>query len=224
MKILVIGDIHNDIENLIEYFAALSEKKFDVVVGTGDFTDVGIKGFSQKDLAKLIIEEMKIFKVPILCVPGNLDGEIVEVLENEGVSIHGHGKIVNEVGFYGVGGAKTPFNTSLELSEGEVELMLTSGFNEVKSTKIKIQVTHAPPARTRMDLIYTGAHIGSETIRKFIEDHTPDVAISAHVQEAKGVDELGKTKLLNPGKFPEGYYGMVEVEKGKVAAKVESLI
>jgi len=224
MKILVIGDIHNDIENMISYFEMLAEMKFDVVVATGDFTDVRIKGFSRKDVAKLILEEMKALRKPVLAVPGNLDKEIIPVLEAEDASIHGRGKIIGEVGFYGVGGAKTPFGTSLELSEGEVELMLTNGFNDVKNAKMKIQVTHAPPARTRMDLIYTGAHIGSDAIRKFIEENKPDVAISAHVQEAKGIDELGITKLLNPGRFPEGHYGVITIENGKIDAKVMSLI
>lgn len=224
MKILVIGDIHNDIENMISYFEKFSEMNFDVVVATGDFTDVGIKGFSQKDIAKLVLEEMKVLRKPIVAVPGNLDKEIIPVLDAEDVSIHGKGKMIDGVGFYGVGGAKTPFGTSLELSEGEVDLMLTSGFNDVKNAKIKIQVTHAPPARTRMDLIYTGAHIGSEAIRKFIEEHKPEVAICAHVQEAKGVDELGSVKLLNPGRFPEGYYGVITIQNGKTDAKVLSLI
>jgi len=224
MRVLVIGDIHNDIENMISYFDKLSEIGFDVVVGTGDFTDVGMKGFSQKDIAKLVLEEMKGLGKPIVVVPGNLDKEIIPVLEKNGVSIHGHGKIIGGVGFYGVGGAKTPFNTSLELSEGEVEIMLSNGFDEIGSAKIKIQVTHAPPAGTRMDLIYTGAHIGSEAVRKFIEEHKPDVAISAHVQEARGVDVLGRTKLLNPGRFPEGHFGMITVENEKIDAKVSSLI
>jgi hypothetical protein len=224
MKILVVGDIHNDIENMISYFDKLSEIDFDVIVGAGDFTDVGIKGFSQKDIAKLILEEMKVLGKPIVCVPGNLDKEIIPILEAENVSIHGKGKIIDGVGFYGVGGAKTPFGTSLEPSEGEVELMLENGFNEVKAAKIKIQVTHTPPARTKMDLIYTGAHIGSEAVRNFIEEHSPDVAVSAHVQESKGVDELKNTKLLNPGRFPEGHYGIIIIEDGKVDVKSLSLI
>lgn len=224
MKILVVGDIHNDIENMIGYFDQLSEQKFDVIVATGDFTDVSVKGFSQKDIAKLVLEEMKALGKPIVAVPGNLDKEILPVLEKEDVSIHGKGKIIGGVGFYGVGGAKTPFNTSLELSEGELELMLTNGYNDIKNAKMKIQVTHAPPARTKMDLIYTGAHIGSETIRKFIEQNKPDVAICAHVQEAKGVDELGNVKLLNPGRFPEGHYGIISIENGKIDAKVLNLI
>jgi Icc-related predicted phosphoesterase len=224
MKILVIGDIHNDIENMIGYFEKLAGMKFDIVVAAGDFTDVGMKGFSQKDIAKLILEEMKALGKPIVAVPGNLDNDIIPVLNVEDVSIHGKGKTIGGVGFYGVGGAKTPFGTSLELSEGEVELMLTNGFNDVKNAKIKIQVTHAPPARTRLDLIYTGAHIGSEAIRKFIEEHKPDVAICAHVQEAKGVDELGSVKLLNPGRFPEGHYGVISIENGKIDVKVQSLI
>jgi Icc-related predicted phosphoesterase len=87
-----------------------------------------------------------------------------------------------------------------------------------------VQVTHCPPARTKVDLLYTGAHAGSETIRKFIEEKQPAVAISAHIHEARGTDELGKTKLINSGRFPEGYCGLVSIEKDEVKAKIINLI
>jgi len=100
MKILEIADFHNDIENTLNFLDKLSMLEFDVIVCPGDFTDYNVpKGFTKIDLAAFILEELKIFKKPILAVPGNLDYEIINFLENEGVSIHGKGKIINGYGF-----------------------------------------------------------------------------------------------------------------------------
>jgi hypothetical protein len=101
---------------------------------------------------------------------------------------------------------------------------LRRGFDEVKDTKIKIQVTHAPPARTKMDLLYTGAHVGSEAVRKFIEDNRPNVAVSSHIHEARGIDELGTTKLINAGRFPEGHCGIIMINGNDVTTRILSLV
>jgi len=224
MNIVVIGDFHNDIENIMNYADKLSGFNFDVIVCPGDFTDVGLRGFSQTDIAKLIIAELKTFKKPIVAVPGNFDKEVIPILEQEKISIHEKGKIVDGIGFYGFGGARTPFNTPLEPSEDEIRNGLRKGFDEVRNAKIKIQVTHIPPARTKMDLIYTGAHVGSEIVRKFIEENKPNIAVSSHIHEARGVDELGSTKLINAGRFPEGYCGIISINGQEVTTKVVNLI
>jgi len=224
MNILVVSDIHNDVENLANYIDKVAMLDFDVIVCPGDFTDVPPRGFKAADIARLILEEFKTLKKPILAVPGNLDGEIVKVLEEEGVSIHGKGRIVNGVGFYGFGGAKTPFNTSLEPSEEEMEAGLKKGFREVKNAKVKIQVTHSPPAGTKLDLLYTGAHVGSNAVRKSIEKNRPAAAISAHIHEARGTDEMGGTKLINSGLFPGGYCGIISIKNEQAETKIINLI
>ena len=224
MEIIVIGDIHNDIENIMNYADKLSVIKFDVIVCPGDFTDVGLRGFSQIDIARLVIAELKTFKKPIFAVPGNFDKDIIPILEKEKISIHGRGIVFGEVGFYGYGGAKTPFNTPLEPSEGELKNGLQTGFEEVRGAKFKVQVTHMPPARTKMDLLYTGAHVGSDIVRRFIEENKPDVAVSSHIHEARGVDELENTKLINAGRFPEGYCGIISIGGHGVSVKVVNLI
>lgn len=224
VNIIVIGDIHNDVENIMNYADKLSSLNFDVIICPGDFTDVGLRGFSQVDIARLVIEELKTFNKPIVAVPGNFDKEVLPVLEQEKISVHGKGKTIKGIGFYGFGGARTPFNTPLEPSEDEMKAALKRAFEEVKDTKIKIQVTHAPPARTKMDLLYTGAHVGSEAVRKFIEENRPNVAVSSHIHEARGVDELGMTKLLNAGRFPEGYCGMISVSEQEITTKVLNLV
>jgi Icc-related predicted phosphoesterase len=94
----------------------------------------------------------------------------------------------------------------------------------VEGVKVKVQVTHAPPVRTKLDVVYTGAHVGSEAVRKAIEKFKPVLAISAHIHEARGVDEIGGTKLINAGRFPEGYCGLASIENGKVEVKIVNLI
>jgi len=224
MNILVVGDIHNDVENIMSYSDKISQLSFDAIVCPGDFTDVGLRGFTPADIAKLVIAELKLFKRPIVAVPGNFDKEVLPVLEKEGVSIHGKGKVVGQVGFYGYGGAKTPFNTPLEPSEEELRMGLEKGYDAVKNAKWKVQVTHMPPARTKMDMIYTGAHVGSEAIRKFIEEKKPAVAVSSHIHEGRGVDEILTTKLINAGRFPEGYCGIVSIDSQGVTAKIINLM
>jgi len=225
MKVLVLSDIHNDVENIMNYIEKLSKMDIDIIVAIGDFIDYNVpKGFTKTDMAKLILEELSVFKKPILTVPGNFDKELIEFFDEKKVGLHGTGRVFEDVGFYGFGGAKTPFSTPLEPSEKEIEDGLKRGFEKVKKCKVKIQITHMPPARTRLDVVYTGAHIGSEVVRKFIEENKPDVAVSAHVHEARGVDELKNTKLMNTGRFPEGHCGMITIKNGEVKVELISLI
>jgi len=222
VNIIIVSDVHGDVENLLAHLDKIKELNFDVIVCPGDFTDVNIpKGFTQEDIAKLIISELKTLKVPVMAVPGNVDPKnIIEILEKKNVSIHGRGKIVNEFGFFGYGGAKTPFGTSIEPTEEELKLGLQNAYKDVKRAKFKIQVTHAPPQGTGVDIIQSGIHVGSNVVRSFIENHHPILAISAHIHEARGTDELKDTFLINSGRFPEGYFGLVNIKNGSVNGKV----
>ncbi|MEM5829223.1 MAG: metallophosphoesterase [Candidatus Aenigmatarchaeota archaeon] len=224
MDILIISDIHNDVENLMEYIDKVNMFNFDVIVFPGDFLDVPPKGFSSLDISKVIIEELKTLNKPILALPGNWDRDIIEILEKEGISLHGKGKIIDNIGFYGFGGARTPFGTPLEPSEDEIRKGLEKAFEMIKESEVKVQVTHVPPARTRVDVVHTGAHVGSEAVREVIEKFKPVLAISAHIHEARGIDEINGTKLINAGRFPEGYCGFATIKNKKVEARIINLV
>jgi uncharacterized protein len=221
--ILVISCIHNDLENILNYFDKISQMKFDVIVCPGDFTDFPPRGFSQVSIGKLVLEELKLFGRPILAVPGSWDKVFLPELELSKVSIHGRGRIIGDVGFFGYGGAKTPFNLPLEPNEEELKMGLESAYEQVVNAKYKIMVTHAPPARTSLDRISSGAHVGSGAVREFLETAKPDVAICAHIHEARGVDEVGDTKIINSGRFPEGYCGIVTLDDGRIDVKIVNL-
>ncbi|MDI6825926.1 MAG: metallophosphoesterase [Candidatus Aenigmarchaeota archaeon] len=226
MNIIVISDIHGDVENLITYLDKIKEYKFDVIVCPGDFTDTNVpRGFTQDDIARLIIKELKTLKKPILAVPGNMDTKgIIKILDEEDVSIHGKGRIIDNFGFYGYGGAQTPFGTNIEPTEEEMKLGLKNAYNDVKNSKYKIQVTHNPPSGSRLDIIQSGLHVGSNAVRESIEIYKPIVAISAHIHEARETDYLKDTFLLNSGRFPEGYFGLINIKNNFVNGKIINLL
>jgi Icc-related predicted phosphoesterase len=224
LRILVIADIHNDVENIPQFLDRAEELKFDVIVCPGDFLDAPPTGVTREEIGLIILEELKSLGRPVLAVPGNQDDILINVFKEEGMSIHGVGKTIDGVGFYGFGGSKTPFGTAYEPSDSEIGAGLEKAYEEVKDVVMKVQVTHNPPINTKLDIIPSGAHVGSESVRKFIEDKKPDVAVCAHIHEGRGVDVIGNTKVINPGRFPEGYCGIVEISDKGVDAKVVNLI
>jgi Icc-related predicted phosphoesterase len=224
MRIAVIADIHNDTEMMMQSLDKLKELGFDAIVCPGDFTDIAPRGFTQEDVGKLLIEELKSTGKPVICVPGNMDMVVIPILEKSGTSVHGLGKTVGEIGFYGFGGAKTPFGTAYEPDEAEIEAGLRKAYEDVKDAKYKVQVTHNPPFGTKVDMLPSGMHVGSKAVRRLIEELKPEAAICAHIHEGRGVDELGRTKIINPGKLPEGYCGILEINDGIVTAEIAGLI
>ncbi|UCG92959.1 MAG: YfcE family phosphodiesterase, partial [candidate division WOR-3 bacterium] len=62
-----------------------------------------------------------------------------------------------------------------------------------------------PPYKTKVDKIFLGLHVGSRTIRNFIETFQPDLVICGHIHEARGSDKIGNTIIINPGPFPKHY-------------------
>jgi len=224
MEILALSCIHNDIENMFSLIDQVAKQDFDVVVFPGDFTDLNLpKGFARVDMAKIIVAQLESLGKPLIVVPGSWDKEIIGYLDKKGISVHGRGIVVNGVGFYGYGGARTPFGTPFEPSDGEIELGLIKGYEDVKNQKIKVQVTHMPPARTEIDRIFSGAHVGSEAVRKFIEEKRPSVSVSSHIHEGRGIDELAGTKLVNPGRFPEGNCAIISVSSVGADARMINL-
>lgn len=214
LKILVIADIHGEFENFSKTIDKIREHDFDLVICPGDFTDMynTPEGFSQLDVAELIVQKLLSLGKPVLCIPGNHEPyEILDVFEEYDVNLHGRIRKIKEFEFIGFGGAATPFNTKFEPTEEEIKVMLEAKAKDVKGRFIL--VVHNPPFGTNLDKTETGEHVGSKAVREFIEKEKPVLAISAHIHEAGGIDKLGKTTLFYPGVSYEGFYGLVEIDK-----------
>ena len=213
-KIMVIADIHGEFEKFSKLVDKTKEHDFDLVVCPGDFTDVfnTPEGYSQVDITELVLQKLLSFGKPVFCVPGNHDPyDTLELLDEYHVNVHGRVKKFKDIEFVGFGGAATPFNTKFEPTEKEIKETLNKKVNDIKGKFIL--VTHNPPFGTNLDKTETGEHVGSKSIREFIEKNKPLLAISAHIHEAGGADKLGETTLFYPGVAYDGYYGLVEVGK-----------
>lgn len=75
-----------------------------------------------------------------------------------------------------------------------------------------IYLMHAPPFSTGLDLIAGDQHVGSRSIRSFIERTQPLASLHGHIHEAPELsgrysDRIGRTLCLNPGQFIRTFEG-----------------
>lgn len=207
MRILAFTDIHGAFSKVEEIFA--KESSFDVGLIGGDLTTHGTPREAEE-----AIRQFRRFGKPLLAVAGNMDPPAIDkTLTSLGTSINGTGVILNGVGFFGVSGSPfTPMNTPYEISEEEIRKRAEAGWHGMETARWKVFVPHAPPRDTKLDKIFLGKHVGSLAVREFIEKFQPDLAICGHIHEARGIDTLGKTKMVNCGPASRGYYAMVEID------------
>ena len=167
MNILAISDLHGSTHNALNNY--LKNNKIDLIVIAGDITH-----FGPADLAEDILNEISSYNIPVVAIPGNCDPQgIYNQLDNsKAINIHGKSTSVKNVGICGFGGSNlTPFDTPLEFGEIEIFEELDKLMVEMKDQDIKILVTHAPPLNTNADKLPSGDHVGSESIRKIIEEY-----------------------------------------------------
>lgn len=224
MKLLCIADIHGDMENLEKAAVFARNNKINSVIILGDLSGYGrFRNFEMnRGDAAQALEILKEFE--ILAVPGNCDSiPTIEFLERKGVSIHEKIKVIEDVSFVGLGGSSpTPFQTPFELSEGEIYDKLKKLLNSVKTKRI-ILVLHSPPKDTRCDIAGNGSNVGSESVRKIIEEFQPDLVISSHVHESGGMDDsIGKTKVANIGPISMGNIGVIKI-KGDISIELRRI-
>ena len=218
MKIISFGDVHEDTSNLIKIQSELEHA--DLIVISGDLTN-----YHGKAEAKKVLESIKKYNKHLLAQYGNLDQPDVDgYLTKEGINLHGNGYVFGDVGIFGCGGSSpTPFNTPSEISESDIKKYLTDGYTKVKNAKWKIMVCHTPPKDTVIDIVRSGMHVGSSTVRDFIVQYKPDVCISGHIHESRGKDEVGDTVVLNAGMFRDGWYIKINIDKEDVSAMLKAL-
>ena len=217
MRIIAFGDIHDRTEN-IGKVERLSDA--DCVIITGDLTNYGGVGRARK-----VIETVSRHNPNLYAQPGNMDLRQVEGYVDElGINIHSKGVIIQGVGFFGVGGSNyTPFNTPTEYTEEEIKEFIRKGYEEIKHVKLKVLVSHTPPYNTKVDIVSGGHHVGSVSVREFIEKYQPQVCLTGHIHEAVGKDIIGNTIILNPGMLANGGYVELVEKEGRLEATLKSV-
>jgi Icc-related predicted phosphoesterase len=89
------------------------------------------------------------------------------------------------------------------LSRGTIENDFAKIASETDPSKT-VYVTHSPPCNTALDIVYSGEHVGSRAIRRFIEDAQPTLTLHGHIHESpvrsgKIFNRIGNTMSINPG-------------------------
>ncbi|MCL2704962.1 MAG: metallophosphoesterase family protein [Spirochaetaceae bacterium] len=214
MKIIVVSDIHDKyslIKNIEKELTAA-----DLIIISGDITHFG----SDED-AKKIITEIEKYNKNIFAVSGNCDkGRVEEYLKDKNISLHREIKNIPafNLNISGLGGSiTTPIPTPNTYSEDECKKYL--GSIEIAPD---IFVSHQPPLNTIADKVPNGKHVGSFSIRDFIDKKQPALYLCGHIHESIGKEYYGKTLVVNPGPFKDGFYAVItRNDKGEFLAELK---
>lgn len=214
MQIMAFGDIHEYVHALPTLATPL--RQADLILITGDITR-----WRGPETAAKVLQAILAYNPNILAQVGNTDSwDIHHYLNRLGINLHGQGHRFGDLGIFGVGGStRTPFFSPTEFSEDEIATYLLAGYDMIREAPRKLLVAHCPPYHTAVDRLYTGDHVGSTSVRQFIETYQPDICISGHIHEAPGEDHLGKTHILNPGMLAQGGYITISCSREVLTAR-----
>ncbi len=207
MIILGLPDIHGAMDQLKRLVPRIEEA--DLVLLIGDITNFG----HETDM-KEIIEWVWRFNKNVFAVPGNCDyPETEKTMDKMDVNLNGSHRYLGNLAFAGLGASlETPFKgTPFEVSEHYLEAQLKASVNGYQGIQPLVLVSHQPPINTKADALGNGMHVGSKSVREFIERTQPLVCFCGHIHEGRGVDAIGETKIINPGPVFQGNYAYAEI-------------
>jgi uncharacterized protein len=209
MKIIALTDIHARTKSITLLSNQLQSA--DLVLLCGDITHFGHK----KEMADILhlVSEMN---PSVFAVSGNCDHPDAEkYLMDEKLSLNAVIREFQDYIFFGLSGSlPCPGKTPHEYSEEEFEVILDSLV--FPAGKPLLMVSHQPPYGTINDEVTTDFHVGSKTIRSFIEKHQPLICFTGHIHEGVGIDHIGNTAVVNPGPASAGGYAMAEISEGTI--------
>jgi Icc-related predicted phosphoesterase len=212
VRVLAFTDFHGNEEALQKARVRIAEEKPDAVIVAGDIANHDV------EKAKRFLAHLAVAESPVYFVPGNMDGvDLVTWPGSESVhGLHGRCEYLRNVGFIGLGGSPHgAFTTPNEYSEKEAAQVLQRALSDYHGGDM-ILVSHCPPKDTRIDRVIIGQHIGSTSVREFIERARPILVVSGHVHEAQGNDRIGSTVVVNTGPAKDGNYARISLEKSVV--------
>lgn len=190
MKVLVFSDIHGDLRALEK----LMETEADYYFAAGDMVSWG-RGL--EDIGKILQKRA----AQTYVLPGNHETEdqIRAMCERFSLqAFHGSTFASNGYRFAGLGySSPTPFHTPGEYSEAQ----LAERLKPFAGLKPLVLVCHCPPLGTSLDQASTGEHLGSRSMREFIEREQPEYFFCGHIHESAGrEDTIGGSRGFNVGK------------------------
>jgi hypothetical protein len=202
MKILATADFHGSIEAAKKTALKAKTINADLILACGDITHFGSPKDAEKVLAPLVA-----LKLPVLYVPGNCDPPSLLDMTIEGaLMMHSKCQTIGNFSFMGAGTIPVDrvHPSPFEVSDEEIQSALNQGLKQCGSGRSVIVVAHSPPVYTKLDKAYFGGHIGSPSLRQFIEKNQPLSVFCGHIHESRGIDYIGDTVIANAGPVRHG--------------------
>ena len=207
MDILAIPDIHGDFSRLQNLSAQIETA--DIILLVGDITN-----FGREQEVAVIIEFIKSLNSRILAVTGNCDfPPVASYLSMQEMNIEAAHRMIDGIAFVGLGASlySPSRGTPNEVSEEVLTENLNKAIAGLPEDTPLVLVSHQPPRDTAADRINSDLHVGSHSVRQFIEQYQPLVCFSGHIHEGAGIDAIGETQVVNPGPFFRGNYATARI-------------
>ncbi len=161
MRILACADQHGRPERIARVRELAGIHVPEVILLPGDLTHAGY--------GEEALELLRTLPVPVLAVPGNMDGP----------------RAVTEIGAHGALLGPDPVVIS----------GVTFGGPHVR-TGCDVLVTHEPPPGT-LDRVPSGKHIGEPRVAALVARVRPRVLTCGHVHECPGIEWVGDMVVIN---------------------------
>jgi Icc-related predicted phosphoesterase len=215
VRFLYVTDLHGMVDVYEKAFELAAEKDVDFLVFGGDITSGATPKCQKFFLEFYLIRRLKEFRKktgkPVFIMMGNDDFALNFPILRKG----SRDKMVKTLNrsFYRLSGFTvagypyvnpTPFLLKdWEKPESEITKDMEKLAKNIGPGKT-VYVFHAPPYGTKLDVLHSGEHKGSEAIRKFIEKAQPLLTLHGHIHESPRVSgaikqKIGKTLCVNPG-------------------------
>lgn len=196
VTLAVIGDVHAHWRRLDFVLTRIEAARVDGILLVGDLGSRDLahswRRTPERDARYLVSVEEVLRRTrglgpPVLYVPGNHD---LPDLAYEG-NVDGRVALLAGLRVAGIGGAGPGhFGFAYEWDEDQVAARTIPACDVILS--------HTPPARTLLDTIHDGRHVGSETIRTIAARHD-GVLVCGHIHEAPGMEQIERCLCLNVG-------------------------
>ena len=215
---IAFGDIHGHtkpLDRIPELAGAAG------VIITGDLTYLG--GVTE---ARRVTQAVQAVNGRILAQIGNMDLAPVEAwLEGQGMGLHRKAvELAPGLGIMGIGwSTPTPFGTPSETPDETLAEWLAETYEKARKFSHLILASHTPPFGGQGDVVGNGAHVGSQAVREFILRVKPELCLTGHIHEARSVERMGETVVVNPGDLASGGYVLVRYDGKAVTAELKSI-
>jgi len=214
MKLFSISDIHGATKPIER--AATLIREADWVVIAGDITSARTRAEAAD-----VISCVEQYSTRILAVHGNWDRlEVKDFLEEKGYSLHGKGRMIEGIGFFGLGGSSpTPLKTATEYTEKEIALTLQKGYEQIREASQTVLISHVPPRGVRDRSIIFGLRGGSHSVKAFLEINPITLCLCGHIHEAAGIERFCNTLVANSGSFKKCHYLTIEIGQNLIVTR-----